>query len=335
MHILVCGGAGYIGSHMVKVAAAAGHDVSVVDNLSTGHLAAIEVIQLHSADNIRFHRGDIGDRAWMTELLHRHPADLVMHFCAHSLVGESVENPAIYYENNVASTLTLLQAMLETDHKRLVFSSSAAVYGVPEQETLLETCPKKPINPYGQSKLMVEQILQDFALAYGLNSVSLRYFNAAGADTSATIGEKHDPETHLIPNVLRSVASGGEVELKIFGTDYSTNDGSCVRDYIHVNDIAAAHLLAGEYLGSETGAQVFNLGIGKGFSVLEVIASASLVTGTQIRVEHCGRRAGDPPVLIADASKAKAVLKWEPRFTEIEDIIATAWRWHSKGEKFG
>jgi UDP-glucose 4-epimerase len=222
----------------------------------------------------------------------------------------------------------------------LVFSSTAAIYGEPETNVISESHPKQPINPYGRSKWMVEQILQDFAKAYGLNSVCLRYFNAAGADPSEAIGEKHNPETHLIPNILKSIASGGSLTLKLFGIDYPTPDGSCVRDYIHVNDLASAHLLAGEYLlahdaeGSSAGAHAFNLGVGKGFSVLEVIDAASKVTGQKIDYELCERRLGDPAVLVADPSKAIATLGWEPVYTDIEAIIETAWQWHKGGEQF-
>lgn len=327
MKILVCGGAGYIGSHLCKTAVEAGHAVTVIDNLATGHG--------QSLSGVTCHEGDIGDKDFLVAHLQSQHYDLIMHFCAFSLVGESVTNPALYYQNNVARTLALLDAMRETGHDKLVFSSTAAIYGTPETDEIDENHPKSPINPYGRSKWMIEQILQDYASAYSLNSVCLRYFNAAGADPSGNIGEKHNPETHLIPNILKSVASGGELQLKVFGKDYPTPDGSCVRDYIHVNDLAAAHLLAGDYLQSNPGAHAFNLGIGKGFSVLEVIQAAEKITGQKISYEICDRRPGDPAILIADSRKAQSTLGWKPEYTDIEEIIATAWKWHQGGEKFG
>lgn len=332
MRILVCGGAGYIGSHLVKYVLEKGHQVVVIDNLSTGHGQAVA--------GIEFHQADVGDEGWLSSFLSSHHFDLVMHFCAYSLVGESVEQPEKYFQNNVGNTLTLLKVMRATGHDRLVFSSTAAIYGEPEANIISESHPKQPINPYGRSKWMVEQILQDYAKAYGLRSVSLRYFNAAGADPSAAIGEKHNPETHLIPNILKSVASGGSLILKLFGNNYPTPDGSCVRDYIHVNDLASAHLLAGEYLLDADTAEMpvkayaFNLGVGKGFSVLEVIEAASKVTGQNITYEICDRRPGDPAVLVADPAQAREVLGWKPEYTEIESIIETAWQWHKGGEKF-
>jgi len=257
-----------------------------------------------------------------------------MHFCAFSLVGESVREPAAYYHNNVAHTLTLLDAMRQSGHTNLVFSSTAAVYGTPQQDSINEEHVKQPINPYGRSKWMVEQVLQDYAAAYGLNSVSLRYFNAAGADPCGCLGEKHDPETHLIPNILKSVASGGEIQLKVFGTNYPTHDGTCVRDYIHVNDLASAHLLAGAFLPTHPGAHAFNLGNGDGFSVLEVIRAAEAVTGQAIPFDISERRPGDPPTLVADSTRAIDTLGWKPHYTNINDIIDTAWPWHRDGETF-
>tara|TARA_R110000824_G_scaffold336_1_gene1780 strand:+ start:200137 stop:201120 length:984 start_codon:yes stop_codon:yes gene_type:complete len=326
MRILVCGGAGYIGSHLVKSAYEMGHDLIVLDNLSTGHAKAVMSATLV--------QGDINNFAWLKNLLQQNPCDLVMHFCAHSLVGESIIDPAKYYENNVSSTLTLLKAMQQTGHNKLVFSSSAAVYGNPEQTALAEDHPLKPINPYGRSKLMVEHILQDYAAAYGLDVVSLRYFNAAGADPSGLIGEKHDPETHLIPNVLNSVAHANKHRLKVFGVDYQTPDGSCVRDYIHVNDLASAHLAAAHFLEQQAGFHVFNLGNGHGFSVLDIITAAERVTGKTIAYDVCNRRPGDPPVLIANASAARKILGWKPHYTRIEDIIETAWCWHTNSMQF-
>ena len=326
MRILVCGGAGYIGSHLVKAAYETGHDVLVVDNLSTGHAKAVLGATLK--------QGDISDFEWLKPLLQQNPCDVVMHFCAHSLVGESISDPAKYYQNNVCSTLNLLKAMLETGHNKLIFSSTAAVYGEPGKTALTESNPLQPINPYGRSKLMVEQILQDFSAAYGLDAVSLRYFNAAGADPSGLIGEKHDPETHLIPNVLNSVMPEKNSRLKVFGADYETPDGSCVRDYIHVNDLASSHLLAAEYLQHQQGYHAFNLGNGRGFSVLDIIRAAEQVTGKSIPYEICTRRTGDPAVLLADASAAQRILGWNPLYTSIEEIIETAWCWHTNDMQF-
>ncbi|MBT5483708.1 MAG: UDP-glucose 4-epimerase GalE [Gammaproteobacteria bacterium] len=326
MKILICGGAGYIGSHIAKAATEAGHKITIVDNLVTGHKESIP--------GLPFHQGNIGDLTFMESVLKGARYDLVMHFCAFSLVGESFTDPESYYQNNVAQTLNLLQVMKQTGHKRLVFSSTAATYGNPEQDKINENHPKNPINPYGRAKWMIEQILQDYSAAYRVDSVCLRYFNAAGSDPSATIGEKHKPETHLIPNTLKSVASGGELTLNVFGTDYPTPDGSCVRDYIHVNDLASAHLLAGEYLQNNSGYHAFNLGIGKGFSVLEVIKAAEAVTGQKIEYKLCDRRPGDPPVLVADSTLAQQTLNWQPWYTSIENIIATAWSWHKNRETF-
>lgn len=326
MHILIAGGAGYIGSHVAKFAHDTDHTVTVVDNLATGHRESVAGLALHA--------GDIGDAAFMTGVLGSTRFDLVMHFCAFSLVGESVTDPAAYYRNNVGQTLALLDAMRATGHTNLVFSSTAAVYGVPQTGRIAEDHPKQAINPYGRSKWMIEQILQDYAAAYGLHSVSLRYFNAAGADPSGALGEKHDPETHLIPNILKAVASGGKLPLKVFGTHYPTPDGSCIRDYIHVNDLASAHLLAGNYLQQNPGAHAFNLGIGAGFSVLDVIRAAETVTGQAIPFEVCAPRPGDPPMLVADATWARQALGWTPHYTAIEAIIETAWAWHGRGERF-
>lgn len=326
MKILVCGGAGYIGSHVVKMATEAGHNIAVVDNLSTGHRESVE--------GHEFHLGDIGDKTFISNVLSNGDFDLVMHLCAYSLVGESISNPLKYFQNNVCQTLTLFQSMLETGVKNLVFSSTAAVYGIPSAEKIDENHPRQPINPYGQSKLVVENVLKDFSDAYGFNSVSLRYFNAAGADPSGIIGEKHIPETHLIPNILKSIDPKNNVSLEVYGTDYPTADGTCIRDYIHVNDLATAHLHAGLYLEKNSGCHAFNLGIGKGFSVLDVIQSAESITGLSIQYTEKDRRAGDPAVLVANADLARQTLNWEPAFTEINQIIETAWKWHKNGEQF-
>ena len=256
-----------------------------------------------------------------------------MHFCAKSLVGESVQKPALYYRNNVVGTLNLLDAMVETGHDKLVFSSTAAVFGMPEKDEIDEQHPRFPINPYGQSKKMIEDVLGDYHEAYGIKSVALRYFNACGADPEGDIGERHEPETHLIPNILKSATAGKTTLLKVFGDNYPTPDGTCIRDYIHVNDLASAHILAGEYLQTHAGAFAFNLGNGDGFSVFEVIKAAAKVIGQNIAYTIEAPRAGDPPVLVADSKKAGVVLGWQPDYTDIESIIATAWQWH-QNEKF-
>ena len=319
--ILVCGGAGYIGSHMVRLLLERGFSVTVLDNLSTGHAEAVGEAELVECDLL--------DAARLAQVLAKRRFDAVMHFCALSLVGESVRQPLAYYQNNVSGTLNLLAEMQRQDIRRLVFSSTAAIFGEPEQALIDESHPARPINPYGRSKWMVEQILADAASAWGLRSVSLRYFNAAGASPSGAIGESHDPETHLIPNVLKSVLAGG-ASLKVFGNDYPTPDGTCVRDYIHVDDLAEAHLAALSWMENQPGAVAFNLGNGRGFSVLEVIEAASKVTGQNIPYSVEGRRPGDPAVLVASADKARRELGWQPRYRDIEPIIETAWQWHRK-----
>lgn len=320
MKLLICGGAGYVGSHMVRYLLANQHEVVVYDNLSTGHRQAVP-------RGVTFAHGDIGDAARLARVFATHRFDAVIHFCARSLVGESVVDPYAYYRNNVANTLVLLSAMNEAGVKRLVFSSTAAVFGNPHAEHIDETHPTAPINPYGQSKLMIEHVLEDAARAYGLRSVALRYFNAAGADPEGSIGEAHDPETHLIPNVLKAVLGQGAA-LKVFGDDYDTRDGTCVRDYIHVNDLASAHLLAIDYLATHEGAFRFNLGNGEGFSVREVIAAAERVTGKPVPHDIAPRRPGDPATLVASSDLARLELGWAPRITRLDDILASAWRWH-------
>lgn len=321
MHVLICGGAGYIGSHMAKRLAARGATVTVLDNLSSGHREAVQWGELIEADLL--------DAASLERAFAGRRYDAVMHFCARSLVGESVLQPYDYYANNVTGTLNLLQAMRRYAVDRLVFSSTAAVFGQPLRERIDEDHPVAPINPYGASKLMVERILADAAPAYGLRSVALRYFNAAGASDDGDIGEAHDPETHLIPNVLRA-ALGQGAGLKVFGDDYPTPDGTCVRDYVHVDDLAQAHLLALDYMQAHPGAHAFNLGNGSGFSVREVISAARQVTGRPIDFEVAPRRAGDPDVLVASSARARGVLGWQPRHTELTPIIASAWRWHQQ-----
>lgn len=319
MNILVCGGAGYIGSHMVKMLAEAGHGVVVFDNLSTGHRQAVQWGELVV--------GDLLDPAALQRLFAGRRFDAVMHFSAKSLVGESVTDPELYYANNVTGTANLLRQMRLAGVERFIFSSTAATFGLPRQERIAEDHPQQPINPYGKSKLMVEMMLQDYFQAYGLRSVSLRYFNAAGADPGGRLGESHQPETHLIPNVLRSLLGQG-AGLKVFGEDYPTPDGTCVRDYIHINDLCEAHRLALEYLQAHPGSHGFNLGNGNGFSVRQVIAAASSVTGRAIPYTVEARRPGDPPVLVADSQKAVRELGWQPRLADLHSIIETAWRWH-------
>jgi len=320
--ILVIGGAGYIGGHMTRLLCSQNQEVVVFDNLSTGHRSAI--------GQATFVEGDLLDHNALNNLFSHHGTfDLVIHFGARSLVGESINNPQLYYMNNVVGTLNLLEAMVASSHHKLVFSSSAAIYGIPEVTLIDESQPIQPITPYGTSKWMIEKILLDFHLAYGLDSVCLRYFNAAGADPSGEIGESHDPETHLIPNILKA-ALGENDGLTVFGDDYATHDGSCIRDYVHVNDLCSAHLLAGEYMQENPGAHAFNLGNGNGFSVFEVIAAAERVIGKPIPYDILPRRSGDPATLVADASKARKNLGWIPRYHDINAIITSAWNWHNK-----
>lgn len=321
MDILVCGGAGYIGSHMVKMLVESGHKVTTFDNLSTGHSEAVKWGRLVV--------GDLLDKNALRQLFADNKFKAVMHFSAKSLVGESVSEPAKYYSNNVIGTYNLLEAMRAAGVKRFVFSSSAATFGNPISALIDESHPQIPINPYGETKLIVERLLRDYATAYGMRSVSLRYFNAAGADPSGEIGEAHDPETHLIPNVLKSALDPNN-KLKVFGQDYSTPDGTCVRDYIHINDLCRAHQLALGYMEKRKGAFGFNLGNGQGFSILEIIAAAKHVSGRPIVYDLCDRRPGDPPVLVADATLARKELGWCPQYVDIMEILRTAWDWHSK-----
>lgn len=313
MRYLVVGGSGYIGSHMVGYLLAAGHSVVVADLVSPG-------------PGIQWARLDIADEAALNVLFGMCTFDAVFHFASFIQVGESVSAPGKYYQNNVAATLSLLQAMVNAGIKCLIFSSTAAVYGDPQYVPIDEAHPKSPINPYGLSKWMVEQILEDFDRAYGLKSVCLRYFNAAGADPAGLLGERHEPETHLIPLILQA-ASGRREAVTLFGRDYPTPDGTCIRDYVHVTDLACAHALAVDYLLEGGERAVFNLGNGQGFSVQEVIDAARTVTGRPITVLDAPRRAGDPPRLVADASKAMQVLGWRPVHAELEVIVAHAWQW--------
>lgn len=330
--ILVCGGAGYIGSHMVKALADAGHAVTVFDNFSTGHIEAI--------GDTPFVRGDLLDKQALRRLFAECHFDAVVHFAARSLVGESMVDPSLYYTNNVQGTINLLESMREAGVMHLVFSSSAAVYGTPDlaspSSRITEKFPQSPVNPYGRSKLMMEQILGDYARAYGMSSVSLRYFNAAGAhivadglDITASIGESHMPESHLIPNVLKAALGTGP-GLRIFGDDYPTPDGTCVRDYIHVTDLCEAHICALRYMEEKQGAFAFNLGNGNGFSVKQVMETAERVTGLSVPYAMAERRAGDPPTLVADSSLARQELGWQPLLGDLDTIIESAYRWHCK-----
>lgn len=319
--ILVVGGAGYIGSHANKLLAVKGHETVVLDNLIYGHQAFVKWGS--------FVHGDLSDVNLLRELFKRYPIKAVMHFAAFAYVGESVIDPQKYYLNNLRNTLNLLQVMNEANVRNFIFSSTCATYGNPVAIPIDESHPQIPINPYGQSKFMVERVLSDYCAAYGLQYVSLRYFNAAGADPDGEIGEWHDPETHLIPIVL-DVAGGRRPYVNIFGSDYDTHDGTCVRDYIHVSDLANAHCLALEYILKNGKSDCFNLGNGNGFSVLEVIAAAERVTGRTVTVVRAPRRAGDPPILVGSADKARTILGWNPEYAELEKIIETAWNYHQK-----
>jgi len=322
--ILVTGGAGYIGSHAVLALQQAGYEVIVLDNLVHGHRDFVEKVL-----QVKLIVGDTNDRTLLDNLFATYPITAVMHFAAYIAVGESVTNPAEYYRNNVVGTLTLLEAMVAASIKSFVFSSTCALYGVPKTIPLVEDHPQDPISPYAASKQMVERLLADFDTAYGLKSVAFRYFNAAGAEPSGLLGEDHSPETHLIPLVLLA-ALGKRESVSIFGTDYPTKDGTCVRDYIHVMDLAQAHILGLEYLLKGGNSQAFNLGNGNGFSVREVIETAKLVTGRDIKIVECDRRAGDPPVLVGSSGKAQNVLGWNPQYADLEQIITHALAWHQK-----
>lgn len=320
MKVLVTGGAGYIGSHAVRLLARAGHDVWVYDNLVAGHRAAVP--------KGRLIEGQLMDRPRVIEALRGHGIEAVMHFAAFAAVGESVADPAKYYQNNVVASLNLLEAMRECGVTKMVFSSTTATFGVPERMPITEDEPQRPINPYGFAKLVIERALADYAHAYGLSYAALRYFNASGASADGDLGEDHDPETHLIPIVLQ-VALGQRTHVTVFGDDYPTPDGTCIRDYVHVDDLATAHLAALERL--QPGAVLLlNLGTGRGHSVREVIEACRRVTSHPIPIVVGPRRPGDPPELVADAHRAAQVLAWRPRHTDIEAIVRTAWQWHSK-----
>jgi len=319
--ILVVGGAGYIGSHMVKDLLDAGYGVITLDDLSTGHRELVT--------GGEFIEGGLGDQVLLDKLFSTHKISAVMHFAAFSLVGESVEEPLKYYRNNMAATAELLDSMIRHNVKRFIFSSTAAVYGEPVEIPITENHPCNPTNPYGKSKIAVERMLKDCDFAYGLKYISLRYFNASGADESGNIGERHSNETHLIPLVLE-VATGRRKNIKIFGTSYPTPDGTCIRDYIHVSDLTKAHLVALNALLSGGDSAVYNLGNNRGYSVREVIERARTVTGKPIPAIEADKRKGDPAVLIASSDKIKKTLGWKPKYEDLETIIKTAWVWHRK-----
>ncbi len=318
-HVLVAGGAGYIGSHACKALAAAGFVPVTYDNLVHGHDELVRWGPLI--------RADIADRARLDIVIAEFKPVAIMHFAAHGVVGESVSDPRKYYRNNVAGALSLFEAAVDAGIEAVVFSSTAAVYGVPDAVPIPESAPTRPINPYGRSKLMMEEMLRDFGGAYGLRSVCLRYFNAAGADPAGEIGEDHEPETHRIPRALMA-AAGRIPHLDLFGTDYGTADGTAVRDYIHVTDLADAHVRALGYLLAGSASDAFNLGTGKGLSVREIIAATRRVTGRDVPVREGPRRAGDPPCLVADPARARATLGLEVGHSGLDSIVATAWRWH-------
>jgi UDP-glucose 4-epimerase len=321
LKVLIVGGAGYIGSHMVQMLAERGHEPVVFDNFSTGHRDAVRGGTLIE--------GDLGEPAALERAFGAHQFDAVMHFASFIAVGESVRDPASYYRNNLTNTLSLLDAMRQHGVGRFIFSSTAAIFGEPEYVPIDERHPLRPISPYGFTKYAVERALADYGAAYGLRAVSLRYFNAAGADPQARLGERHEPETHLIPLVLRA-ASGRSDGIKVFGRDYDTQDGTCVRDYIHVLDLCEAHLLALERLCAGGESAAYNLGNGAGFSVEEVIACAERVSGTCIARSYAPRRAGDPARLVADSRLARVELGWQPRYAELEIILRHAWAWEQR-----
>ncbi|WP_373842109.1 UDP-glucose 4-epimerase GalE [Limosilactobacillus sp.] len=325
MAILVAGGAGYIGSHMVKDLVEHGQDVVVADNLSTGHRAAVN-------PKAKFYEGDIRDRKFLDKIFDNEDITAVVHFAAFSIVPESMKKPLKYFDNNTGGMITLLEAMRDHHVKYIVFSSTAATYGVPEHMPIKETDPQKPINPYGLSKLMMEKMIAWADKAYGIKFVALRYFNVAGAAPDGTIGEDHHPETHLVPIILQ-VAAGKRDELSIFGDDYNTPDGTNVRDYVHVMDLADAHILALKYLEAGNESNAFNLGSSTGFSNKQMLEAARDVTGKPIPAKMAPRRPGDPDSLVAASDKARTVLGWKPKYDDVHDIIATAWKWHSTHPK--
>ncbi|MBK1790469.1 UDP-glucose 4-epimerase GalE [Persicirhabdus sediminis] len=320
MKVLVVGGAGYIGSHCVRQLIEAGHQPVVLDNLVYGHRAAVD-------ESIVFYQEDLGNRAAVAEILKNEQIELVMHFAAFINVGESVHEPLKYYENNVGNTIQLLQAMVDAGVKKFVFSSTCATYGEPDKLPLVEDLPQAPINPYGMTKLQVEQLLKDLAHCGKISSAVFRYFNASGAAIDGTIGEDHSPESHLIPLAIFA-ATGQRPALKVFGTDYPTPDGTCLRDYIHVDDLSRAHIAAFDKLEADNTFVHYNLGTGTPISVKQIIDSVEKVTGLTVPHEFAPRRAGDPPALYADNSKAREELGWQPKYNSVDDLIETAWKWH-------
>ena len=324
--ILVVGGAGYIGSHMTRLLCESGYRVLVLDNLQAGYRDAV-------SDKAEFIYGDMADTALLSHVFSHNQIACVMHLASDIQVGESVINPLKYYHNNVLKTLELLEQMVEHEVEQFVFSSSAAIFGNPEYSPIDEQHPKAPLSPYGHSKLMIEQVLADYETAYGLRSVSLRYFNAAGAHPDGTLGERHLPETHLIPLVLQA-ASNRRDAITVFGNDYPTPDGTCVRDYIHVMDLCQAHLQAVEYLADGGTSIALNLGNGSGFSVNQVIECASGVTGVDIPVVYAERREGDPAILVADSNMASNVLGWQPKYNQLEVILLHAWQWEQQSDSW-
>ncbi|MBA2411099.1 MAG: UDP-glucose 4-epimerase GalE [Gammaproteobacteria bacterium] len=321
--VLVTGGAGYIGSHTCKALSQVGYTPVAYDNLVYGHRQAVRWGPME--------KGDISDRGRLEEVISRYKPRAVVHFAAYAYVGESVREPSKYYRNNVAGSLTLLEVMRGYEINSLVFSSTCATYGLPQSAAISEDHPQQPINPYGASKLMIERMLKDFDQAYDFRHVALRYFNAAGADPEGDIGENHEPETHLIPLVIQT-ALGKRSHVDIYGADYETPDGTAVRDYIHVTDLAKAHVQALKYLERGRNSVMLNLGVGRGCSVREVIRCVEAVTGKSISVREMPKRAGDPPILVADARRADEILGWRPVCSGLEDIVDTAWRWHSRHE---
>ena len=322
MRVLVTGGAGYIGSHAVRALRRAGHDPVVFDNLSRGHEGLVQGYELV--------RGDIGNRDAVLRIARG--CDAIMHFAAFALVGESVKNPRLYYNNNAEKALVLLNAVLDAGVRQFIFSSTCAVYGVPETVPITEDAPKEPVNPYGNTKLLFENALASYSCAYGLRYIALRYFNASGADENGECGELHDPETHLIPNALRAVTEGQP--LRLFGSDYPTPDGTCIRDYIHVSDLADAHVAALEYLAQGGQSQAMNLGTGQGTSNLQIITEVERVTGRRVPVEIAPRRPGDPPILLADFTRAAMLLGWKPK-RDLSTITNTAWKWMCRTQAYG
>ncbi len=325
VNVLVVGGAGYIGSHCVRQLSAAGHRPVVLDNLVFGHREAV-------AGEIPFYEGDLGDATFVAKVLQGEEIELVMHFAAFAYVGESVENPLKYYENNLAKPITLLKTMLECRVGKFILSSTCATYGTPAELPIVEETPQRPINPYGQSKLDLENVLKATAEAHGLSFAAFRYFNASGTAEDGTIGEDHDPETHLIPLVIQA-AMGQREDITIFGTDYPTPDGTCLRDYVHVDDLSRAHIAAIPHLGKPGQQLFYNLGTGKPNSVREVIDTVEKVSGLKVPVREGPRRPGDPPSLYADSSKAQKELDWKIHYPDLESIIATAWNWHQSHPK--